>query len=187
MFSKIDLRSGYHQLRIRDSDIPKITFRSKYGHYKFIVMSFGLKNALCCNLGVCQSRSGKCVYGLHYRTAYDPIGSVILVIVDRLTMSAHLILAKSTYTASKWAQLYMTKIVRLHRVLVSIISDRDFCFTSKFWKGLQAAFGMRLDFSITFHPQVDGQTKHLNQNLEDVLRACMLEFLGSLDFHLHLM
>ncbi|KAL0540120.1 hypothetical protein IC582_024350 [Cucumis melo] len=78
--------------------------------------------------------------------------TVIWVVVDRLTKSAHFVLGKSNYTVSKWGQLYMTEIVRLHGVPVSIVSDRDARFTLKFWKGLQLVLGTRLDFSTAFHP-----------------------------------
>ncbi|TYK03544.1 retrotransposon protein, putative, Ty3-gypsy subclass [Cucumis melo var. makuwa] len=112
---------------------------------------------------------GECVDGLHYRIVQTlKVYTMIWVVVDRLTKSVHFVLGKSTYTASKWGQLFMTEIVRLHGVPVSIVSDRDARFTSKFWKGLQLALGTRLDFSTAFHPQIDGQTERLNQILEDM-------------------
>ncbi|KAL0539397.1 hypothetical protein IC582_023609 [Cucumis melo] len=130
----------------------------------------------------------ECIDGLHYRTAQNSKGyTVIWVVVDRLTKSAHFIPGKSTYTVSKWGQLYMMEIVRLHGVPISIVSDRDARFTSKFKKGLQLALDMRLDFSIDFHPQTDGQTERLNKVLKDMLRACVLEFSESWDSQVHLM
>ncbi|GKA33456.1 putative reverse transcriptase domain-containing protein [Tanacetum coccineum] len=65
-------------------------------------------------------------------------------------------------------------------------SDRDSRFTSRFWQSMQKALGTRLDMSTAYHPQTDGQSKRTIQTLEDMLRACVLDFEGSWDVHLPL-
>ena len=106
-------------------------------------------------------------------------------IVDRLTKSAHFIPVKVTYNAEK-AKLYISEVVRLHGVPLSIISDRGTQFTSEFWKTLHAELGTRLDLSTVFHPQTDGQSERTIQVLEDILRACVIEFGGQWDSFLPL-
>ncbi|KAG8485758.1 hypothetical protein CXB51_019146 [Gossypium anomalum] len=102
----------------------------------------------------------------------------IWVIVDRLTKSAHFISVRTDYSLDKLAKLYISQIVKLHGVPISIVSDRDPRFTSRFWKKLQEALGTKLHFSTAFHPQTDGQSEWIIQILEDMLRCCILEFSG---------
>nr|GEY16640.1 putative reverse transcriptase domain-containing protein [Tanacetum cinerariifolium] len=80
----------------------------------------------------------------------------------------------------KLARLYINEIVIWHGMPVSIISDRDGWFTSRFWKTLQKSLGARLDMSTAYNPQTDGQNKRTIQTLEDMLRACVIDFGGTL-------
>ena len=102
----------------------------------------------------------------------------IWVIVDRLMKSAHFLPINVEDSLQKLAQLYVDEIVRLQGVLVSIVLDRDPRFTSRFCPSLQAALGTRLHFNTAFHPQIDGQSERTIHNLEDMLRACVMEFKG---------
>ena len=110
----------------------------------------------------------------------------VWVIVDRLTMSAHFIPIRIEYSMDRLAELYVDKIVRLHGVSLSIVSDRDPRFTSRSRKELQLALGTWLNFSTTFHPQTDGQSERLIQVLEDILWVCEMEFTGSWDGYIPL-
>ena len=114
------------------------------------------------------------------RSGYDSIW----VVVDRLTKVAHFIPVKTTYTSAKLAKIYMTRIVCLHGVPRSIVSDRGTQFTSKFWNQLHETLGTMLEFSTAFHPHIDGQTERVDQILEDMLRACALYYGSSWDDNL---
>ncbi|KAI3810829.1 hypothetical protein L1987_20451 [Smallanthus sonchifolius] len=110
----------------------------------------------------------------------------IWVIVDCLTKSAHFLPIKETDKTEKLAKLYIKEIVARHGVPISIISDRDSRFVSRIWKSLQEAMDTRLDMSTAYHPQTDGQSERTIQTLEDMLRACVIDFGGNWDTHLPL-
>ncbi|KAI3741049.1 hypothetical protein L1987_58716 [Smallanthus sonchifolius] len=82
----------------------------------------------------------------------------IWVVVDRLTKSAHFLEIHETYSSKKLADLFIKEIVSRHGVPVSIVSDRDTRFTSRFWKKFHEEMGTRLLISMAYHPQTDGQT-----------------------------
>nr|GFA52386.1 reverse transcriptase domain-containing protein [Tanacetum cinerariifolium] len=108
----------------------------------------------------------------------------IWVIVDRLTKSSHFLPKKKTDCIEKLAELYLKEIVCKHGMPVSVISDRDSLFTSRFWVSLQKALGNQLDLSTAYHPETDGQSEITIQTLEDMLRACVIDFRSSWDKHL---
>ncbi|GJY09960.1 putative reverse transcriptase domain-containing protein [Tanacetum coccineum] len=276
VYSKIDLRSGYHHIRFRDEDIPKTAFRTRYGHHEFQVMPFGLTNAPAVFMDlmnrVCKPYLDKFVIvfiddiliysrnkeehanhlriimellrkekfqGIHvdpakieavknwaspttltkirqflglagyYRRIIKafqllkqklceaPIlalleGNDDFVIYcdashqDRLTKSAHFIPTRETDSMETLTRLYIKEIVSWHGVPISIISDRDSHFTSRFWQSLQNALGTQLDMSMTYHPETDGQSERTIQTLEDMLQACVIDFGKGWERHLPL-
>ncbi|GKA51239.1 putative reverse transcriptase domain-containing protein [Tanacetum coccineum] len=111
---------------------------------------------------------------------------MIWVIVDRLTKSAYFLPMREDESLTKLMKHYLKEVVLRYGMPVSIISDRDGRFTSHFLRSLHKALGTRLDMSTTYHPQTDGQSERTIQTLEDMLRACVLDFGKSWDRHLPL-
>ncbi|GJZ09711.1 putative reverse transcriptase domain-containing protein [Tanacetum coccineum] len=110
----------------------------------------------------------------------------IWVIVDRLTKSAHFLPMKETDSLEKLTRKYLKEVVSRNGVPVLIISDRDNKFASYFWRSLNKALGTQLDMSMAYHPQIDGQSERTIQTLEDMLRACVMDFGKGWDRHLPL-
>ncbi|GJS01270.1 putative reverse transcriptase domain-containing protein [Tanacetum coccineum] len=111
---------------------------------------------------------------------------VIWVIVDWLTKSAYFLPMREDYKMDRLARLYLNEIIARHGVPISIISDHDSRFTSRFWQSIQEALGTRLDMSTAYHPQTDGQSECTIQTLEDMIKECILDFGVSWGVHLSL-
>nr|GFA47303.1 putative reverse transcriptase domain, ribonuclease H-like domain, aspartic peptidase domain protein [Tanacetum cinerariifolium] len=111
--------------------------------------------------------------------------SGLLVIVNRLTKSAHFTPTRETDSMETLTR-YIKEIVFRHGMPISIISDRDSHFTSKFWQSLQSALGTQLDMSTAYHPETDGQSERTIQTLKDMLRAYVIDFGKGWEKHLPL-
>nr|GEV71635.1 transposon Ty3-I Gag-Pol polyprotein [Tanacetum cinerariifolium] len=244
-FSKIDLRSGYHQPRVHEGDILKTAFRTRYGHFEFTLMPFGLTNAPTIFMDlmnrVCRpyldkkeklyAKFSKCEFWL---TEVQFIGHVINgngIHVDpskieavknwkapRTLSEVHLFLGLAGYYCSfienfskiamsltiltqkcktfDWGeeqelafQTLKDKLCNTH-VLALPDGPKDFvvycdasglglgCLLIQRGKSMQEALGTRLDMTTAYHPQTDGQSECTIQTLEDMLRACILDFKG---------
>ncbi|GBG81940.1 hypothetical protein CBR_g34123 [Chara braunii] len=94
----------------------------------------------------------------------------ILLVVDRFTKRARFVPCRYAISAREVADIVFDRVVRDHGLPLSIISDRDPRFTSRFWRRLHEVYGTQLRFSSSYHPQTDGQTEITNRTLRDILR-----------------
>jgi hypothetical protein len=108
----------------------------------------------------------------------------IWVIVDRLTKSTHFIPINTNYNAQRYAEIYIAHGVCLHGIPKMIIFDRGSLFVAHFWEQLHVSLGTHLIHSSAYYSQMDGQTERVNQILEDMVRACVMEHQGRWDKNL---
>ena len=110
----------------------------------------------------------------------------IMVVVDKLSKETHFIPVNTTYKAANIAEIFIKQIFRLHGIPKVIIYDRDPKFTSNLWNSLFKGLNTTLNFSTSFHPQMDGQTERVNQILDDMLSMYVRQQPGKWEDYLHL-
>ena len=145
VYSKIDLRTGYHQLRVRETDIPKTAFRTRYGHFEFTVMPFGLTNA-------------PTVFMDLMHRVFQPYLEFVVVFVDDIFI----------YSQSEWEHEHHLRIVlqllRDHQ-LYAKFSKCEFWLTEvRFFRHVVSASGMPVDLEKV---EVVMSWERLNVNLRD--------------------
>jgi hypothetical protein len=109
-----------------------------------------------------------------------------MVVVENLTKDAHFILVKLTHKETKFVDIYMREIARLHGIPKTIVSDRDPKFTSNFWKGIFKRFVTNLNFSTSYHTKSDRKIERVNQVIEDMLRIYVTDKPSKWEDYIHL-
>ncbi|GJS12810.1 putative reverse transcriptase domain-containing protein [Tanacetum coccineum] len=206
VYSKIDLRSGYHQLRVRDEDIPKTAFRTRYGHYEFQVMPFGLTNAPAVFMDLMN------------RVCKPYLDKFVIVFIDDILIYSRnkeehanhlriiLELLKKEKLYAKFSKCdFWIRIVQFLGHLIdsqglhvdpakieavknwtSPTTPTEIRLGSRFIDKREEALGTQLDMSTTYHPETDGQSERTIQTLEVMLRACVIDFGKGWEKHLPL-
>ncbi|GJU22424.1 putative reverse transcriptase domain-containing protein [Tanacetum coccineum] len=249
VYSKIDLRSGYHQLRVRDEDIPKTAFRTRYGHYEFQVMPFGLTNAPAVFMDLINRSQGLHVdpakieavknwtspttpteirqflglvgYYRRFIKDFSKIAKSLMIYLEKnkkSSISGGKDQVESAFFSTTKIERYVMLQFSINRRMSEAIrltgttgdsyvrsggknndeiSSQNFPkhqanmtqsghFTPRFWQSLQSALGTQLDISTAYHPETDGQSERTIQTLEDMLRACVIDFGKGWEKHLPL-
>ena len=110
----------------------------------------------------------------------------IMVVIDKLRKASHFILVKSNYKAVNIVDIFMKENFILHGIPKIVITSRNAKFTSRLWMSLFKGRDTKLNFSTTYHPQTYGQTKGLNQVLEDMLRMYVMSQPTKWEDYIHL-
>ncbi|XP_072062134.1 uncharacterized protein [Arachis hypogaea] len=238
VLSKTDLRPGYHQIWVKEADISKTAFRTRYDdilvyskseeeqeeHLRSVLQILKERN-LYVKISKCKFWKREVRFLSHVvskdEIAVDPSkieavtewkrstikANVVADALSRKSLSVAWMMLKEEELLSKFvslrlgvedmvedmncsldelARVYIKEVVRLHGVPTTVVSDCDPRFTSRFWRAFQKAFGKRLFFSTSYHPQIDGQLERTIQTLEDMFRACVLDQSGSWDRYIPL-